>query len=163
MKPTFTLIVLLLMVGGCGSSEKGDGSNSGKNRLEIVNDTQYRSLNVNADLEKEITEDVVNLTSRYDSLTENVLFWKSEGQYHEVNQEFKDAEELIKFSYDLWKTKDITSTVAIYKGHLLKGDIQIGDFWVVEVEHSSLTGTCRFHIDPRNPSKVSELGYTDRN
>ena len=146
------------------SSEKSQNTSEGKSRLERIKDKPYRNLEIPKVVENEIIKDILNLLDQGLISFDMQLFEKTSQGINEIEGKWESLRLLKKDSYERWRSNKILSTLVAYQSLSQNALTQeIDSVYVVEIEHRSLTGTCRMIFKTAKPDSTIVIGYTERN
>jgi hypothetical protein len=157
-------LVTILLSFSC-QPDKNQTTDNGKSRIELVNDRPYRNLELNDKLRTSVNELIYQILKQSETLDTLRLYYLSDkGEIMKVDKTWTATQYLINDSYEIWRTNDISATIAIYPGFSQNATTrEQKKIYVIEVEHKELTGTCRMFFDDPNQRELTELNYSDRN
>lgn len=157
------LLTFLLFI-SC-QPNKSQTADKGKSRIEQVNDRPYRDLELNEKLKTSINDLIYQVLQQNETLVKLRLFYLSDkGELIKVGKTWKSGQDLIDDSYEIWRSNDISATIAIYPSFSQDGTTgETKEIFVIEVEHKELTGTCRMFFEDPKQKELTKLDYTGRN
>jgi len=162
MRIIYLLPILFLV--GC-QPDKNQTADKEKSRIQQVSDRPYRDLDLSDKLRTSINDFINQILKQSETLDTLRLFYLSDkGEIIEVDKTWTTTQNLINDSYEIWRTNDISATIAIYPSFSQNATTgEQKETYVIEVEHKELTGTCRMFFDHPKQKELTELSYTDRN
>lgn len=145
--------------------DKNQTADKGKSRIEQVNDQPYRDLELNGKLKTSINDLIYKVLQQNETLESLRLFYLSDkGEIIKVEKTWDSSQDLIDDSYEIWRTKDISATIAIYPSFSQNATTgATKEIYVIEVESKELTGTCRMFFEDPKQKELTKLDYTGRN
>ena len=164
MKQAIYLLLIIYLV-SCGTKQNSE-IEKGKSRAERIHELSYRILDLDADLEISVKQDISRLLKRIETLDSIKLFCISRtGEFNEIdNSSFNTGQDAIEAANELWRTMDISSTLVTYPSFSQNATTgETKEVYVIEVENEKLTGTCRMFFNNPRPSELNKLTYTARN
>lgn len=162
----FVFLIIISSVLSCKSKSDNQTSTiDGKDRLQLVAKTSYRSLNLTDDQQSRIIRQIERILQEIETLDSVRLFYiDTSDNMLEVNSGWTSADKLISDSYNLWKSTDIDMTLALYPSFSQNAKtLETEKTYVIEVEFAAVTGTARMFFDSAHSKTVGQLTYTDRN
>jgi hypothetical protein len=158
------IVLTISLMNSCQPNNGGLGHNR-LSRIERIEALPHRNLQLTPNQQNTINDYIQEVLNRTKSLAQLKLYYATDnGKIVEMRKRWESANQLIKTSYEVWREIDILMTIAVYPA--FSTDATTGDqrtFYIVEVEHRDLTGTCRMIFDNPQEETLTTLSYTDRN
>ena len=154
----FSTILLLTLFTGCTSSSNSN-EQSGKSRSELLKEIPYRGEKIEDEVTDFITANIKNIIERTESLNDVSVFYLTEqGDLEKLNGEWSDGSSAIKHANELWRTERLTLTIVTYPSYSQNAVTgTFSELWVVEVNHKSVSRTCRMFFNSPTPKELTEL------
>lgn len=132
---------------------------AGKSRSELLKEIPYRGEIISDDITNSITETIRLVIDQTPSLNEVTIFYVTEhGKLEKLTGNWEYGKAALKQANELWRDIDLTMTIVTYPS--FSQDAVTGttkDLWAVEVDHKSVTRTCRMFFDTATPDELSDL------
>ncbi len=153
----FLALCILTLIISCNSSNSE--KQAGKSRSELLKDIPYRGEIITDEVTNLITANIQAVIDKTDSLNEISIFYLTQqGELEELNGEWSNGSSAIEQADELWRTKQLTLTLVAYPSY--SQDVVTGEtteLWVIEVNHKSVSRTCRMFFNSPTPNELTEL------
>ncbi len=153
----FLALWILTLIISCSSSNSDE--QTGKSRSELLKDIPYRGEIITDEVTNLITANIQAVIDKTDSLNEVSIFYLTQqGALEKLNGEWSNGSSAIKQADELWRTKQLTLTLVAYPSY--SQDAVTGEtakLWAIEVNHKSVSRTCRMFFDSPTPKELTTL------
>jgi len=152
------LLLTLALVASCSESSK-KGSEVGRSRSELLEDIPYRGELINDEISSEIVEAIRHVIERSTTLNEPSIFYKtSHGTLDQLEGKWENGTAAIKQADEFWRTTELEMTVITYPSYSQNAQTgETSELWVVQVDHRSVSRTCRMFFETPTPTVLTEL------
>ena len=158
MSKALLILTIIIISTGCNQNSKST-TVEGKSRSELLAKIPYRGEIINDNITNTITETIKLVIEKTESLNEVTIFYvTNKGKLVRQNGNWKNGAIALKHANELWRNIDLTMTIIAYPSHAqdaVTGETK--ELWTIEVDHESVSRTCRMFFDSPTPSELTKL------
>ncbi|MTI40271.1 hypothetical protein [Fulvivirga lutimaris] len=153
----FIFSIILLSISCNRNSEST--TQTGKSRSELLKEIPYRGEIISDGITESITQTIRLVIEQTETLNEVAIFYMVEhGKLERLTGNWENGIIALNQANELWRDIDLTMSIVVYPS--FSQDAVTGEtkeLWVIEVDHKSVSRTCRMFIDKPTPNELTEL------
>jgi hypothetical protein len=153
------LIFIILTLSTCSKKTSESVTELGKSRSEQLKEIPYRGEIINDSVSNSITKTIKHVIERTESLNEVAIFYVTEqGDLQRLAGNWSNGTKAINEADDIWRNINLIMTIVIYPSYsqnAVTGETK--EIWAIEVNHKSISRTCRMFFDTPTPTELTNL------
>lgn len=155
----FFIMILFTLLMSCSSDNNKSTNKLGKSRSEQLEEIPYRGEVMKDEIRIQITDAIQQVIDKSESLNEPSIYYLVENdRLEKLSGNWKDGSSAIKDADELWRTKKLVLTLVLFPSfsqNAVTG--KVDDVWIIEVNHKTVTRTCRMYFDTSSPKELTKL------
>lgn len=152
------VVTILYVMFGCDQNTKNI-SGEGKSRKQLLNEIPYRNEIIKDETRVQIKQSIKKMLDQLESLNDISVFYVDHSDnLLQYNGNWSHGVEAIIQADKLWIDLDLIMTLVAYPSYSQNAVTGMTtELWVIEVEHQSVSRTCKMIFETPKPLELTTL------